>query len=206
MPTANLDNMQSTILMPVETISKGHKLSYMEKDMMLDVDANMVYLRAFALKLTKNSIDAEDLVQETLIKVLDNRGKFNADHGSFRSWITTIMRNLFINDYRKKKHRQTQSFDPMQMVVVESYLGNTENSAVSDLSQQVLHRFINELEDNYKNPFVLYLHGFSYEDISDLLSTEVNTLRTRIFHARRILQQRILKLLEQERNPNPRNN
>jgi RNA polymerase sigma factor (sigma-70 family) len=198
--------MQSTILMPDDTVSSGHNFIYMEKKMMSEVDANMSYLRAFALKLTKNSIDAEDLVQETLIKVLDNREKFNANFGSFRSWITTIMRNLFINDYRKKKHRQTQSFDPMQMVVVESYLGNTENSAVSDLSQQVLHRFINELEDNYKNPFVLYLHGFSYEDISDLLSTEVNTLRTRIFHARRILQQRILKMLEQERNPNPRNN
>jgi RNA polymerase sigma factor (sigma-70 family) len=198
-------NMQSAILMPDDTVSSGHKFIYMEEEMMSEVNANMSYLRSFALKLTKNTIDSEDLVQETLIKVLDNRGKFNPDSGSFRSWITVIMRNIFINDYRKKKHRQTQSFDPMQMVVVESYLGNTENSAVSNLSQQVLHRFINELEDNYKNPFVLYLHGFSYEDISDLLETEINTLRTRIFHARRILQQRILKLLEQERNPNQTN-
>jgi RNA polymerase sigma factor (sigma-70 family) len=195
--------MQTAILMPDEATSSGHKFIYMDKDknIMSEMDANMSYLRSFALKLTKNTIDSEDLVQETLIKILDNRSKYNVESGSFRSWITVIMRNIFINDYRKKKHRQTQSFDPMQMVVVESYLGNTENTAVSNLSQQVLHTFINELEDNYKNPFVLYLHGFSYEDISDLLETEINTLRTRIFHARRILQQRILKLLEQERNP-----
>jgi RNA polymerase sigma factor (sigma-70 family) len=198
--------MQITISMPSDIISSGHNFNYMEKEILSDMDANMTYLRAFALKLTKNSIDAEDLVQDTLIKVLDNHGKFNANFGNFRGWITTIMRNQFINDYRKKKHRQTNSFDPMQIIVVESYVGNTENTAISELSQQVLHRFINELEDIYKNPFVLYLHGFSYEDISELLSTEINTLRTRIFHARRILQQRILKLLEQERNPNPRNN
>jgi RNA polymerase sigma factor (sigma-70 family) len=198
--------MQRAILMQSEVSSHGQQFIYMEKEIMSEVDANMSYLRSFALKLTKNTIDAEDLVQETLIKILDNKGRFNADAGSFRSWITVIMRNIFINDYRKKKHRQTQSFDPMQMVVVESYLGNTENTAISELSQQVLHRFINELEDNYKNPFVLYLHGFSYEDISDLLSTEINTLRTRIFHARRILQQRISKMIEQERNPQNRKN
>lgn len=149
------------------------------------------YLKNFAKKLTKNPTIAEDLTQETLFKLLQHQEHFQPEK-NFKAWATTIMRNLFINDFRKKTRHATDSFDPLQMVVIENYLGSATNAAESELYLQNLHRFVNDLEDSVKNPFVLYLHGFSYEEISDLLEADINTLRGKVFQARKLLRQRIL--------------
>jgi RNA polymerase sigma-70 factor (ECF subfamily) len=74
------------------------------RDVQRQIDEITVSLRAFALKLTANTDDAEDLFQDTVIRILSNADKFRQGT-NFKAWSITIMRNIFINDYRKKTRR-----------------------------------------------------------------------------------------------------
>lgn len=142
----------------------------------------------FAYKLTSNRDDAHDLLQETTLKVLDNEDKFS-ENTNFKSWVFTIMRNIFINNYRRTVRAS--------IVVDTSEHQHLLNSSRSLLSTTPENSFgvyeianaIKALANEYRIPFTLLVAGYKYNEIATKLNLNIGTIKSRIFNARKKLQQ-----------------
>jgi RNA polymerase sigma-70 factor (ECF subfamily) len=148
----------------------------------------------FALLLTSNRDDAEDLFQDTTLKVLDNKDKF-VDNVNFKGWVLTIMRNIFINNYHKLVRVQIpidQWYDFDSMNIIDESAPD-----VSDYSFQLqeLSDAINNLSDDFKYPLSMYLSGYKYLEIAEKLNVPLGTIKSRIFFARRELQKKLKKMI-----------
>jgi RNA polymerase sigma-70 factor (ECF subfamily) len=156
--------------------------------------ANM--LQAFAYKLTKNSEDSKDLYQETAFRALTNQDKFRPGT-NLKAWLFTIMRNIFINNYRKKVKANT-IFDATDNQFYLNSGGETvQNNAESDILMQELTGMIDTLDDSIRVPFLMHYYGYKYQEIAEQLSLPLGTVKSRIFFARKEL-----KSLIQERYGN----
>lgn len=144
-------------------------------------------LTSFALKLTNNMEDAKDLVQETGYRAYDHKESFQVD-SNFRAWLTVIMRNTFINDYRKRKRRNIW-FESME----EKHHGQvvTKNSAESNLLMQELTQVLDKMDAAFRTPFLMHYQGYKYEEISQELNLPLGTVKSRIFFARKKLRSKI---------------
>lgn len=150
----------------------------------------MTKLEYFAQQLTSDREDAKDLLQETVFKALRNREKFQP-HGNFKAWLYTIMKNTFINSYRRslkkgKWHDQT----------AEEYFYNFQSSGSypspeSDYNKEEIENTINDLSENYRVPFVRYNSGYKYEEIAQELNLPIGTVKSRIFLARKRLMEKL---------------
>ncbi|MBA3971931.1 MAG: RNA polymerase sigma factor [Bacteroidetes bacterium] len=143
-------------------------------------------LKNFAYSLTLNSEEAQDLVQETFLKALKYRDKF-VDATNLKAWLYTIMKNTFINTYRRSvKTRQiiTQTDDISN---VKQLSGSNSPDAESQINVKNIHKAINALDDEYKVPFTRYFDGFKYKEIADELDLPIGTVKSRIFLARKRL-------------------
>ncbi|MDO5017152.1 MAG: RNA polymerase sigma factor [Porphyromonas sp.] len=143
---------------------------------------------SFALSLTADRFNAEDLLQETSLKVLANREKYKPNT-NFKGWVFTVMRNLFINNYHRGVRTQKIIDDSADL----SYLGSqkdTEGLGTPDheLSLKEINEAIESLDEAYQVPFSLYLSGFKYKEIADQLELPIGTVKSRIFFARKQLQ------------------
>lgn len=148
-------------------------------------------LNSFAYNLTKNDEDAKDLYQETAFRAMTNREKFQPGT-NLKAWLFTIMKNIFINNYRKKVKRNTivDSTDNMYFINSGSVIIN--NEAGSNILMQELDKMIAELEDNIRIPFMKHYEGFKYQEIADELELPLGTVKSRIFFARKALKEKIL--------------
>ncbi|SRR5690606_7304994 len=156
-------------------------------DMLLD---NADFLKPFAVNLTRDTEEANDLYQETLYKALANHEKYNAGT-NIKAWLFTIMRNIFINNYRRKAKQKT-IFDNTP----EDYLLNLKqtsitNSAESSLRVKEIKTAIDHLPEIFKMPFLLYLDGYRYQEIADYLQEPLGTIKSRIHFARKLLKEQI---------------
>jgi len=154
---------------------------------LLNLQENMMN---FALTLTANRDDAQDLLQDTTLKVLDNQDKY-VDNVNFKGWVLTVMRNIFINNYHKVVRTQTmvdQSADIYNLDLV-----NDSGFDSPDGSYQLgeINQAIDNLEEELRIPFSLYLSGFKYQEIADQLELPLGTIKSRIFFARRELQEKL---------------
>jgi RNA polymerase sigma-70 factor (ECF subfamily) len=147
-------------------------------------------LQRFALSLTSNYEDARDLVQETFLKAITNREKFT-DHSNLKSWVYTIMKNSFINNYRRSVRQQT-TFDNTK----DSYLLNSSRESHSGnpesmLSASEIHEHIEKLEDDLRIPFQMYQEGYKYKEIAEEMQLKLGTVKSRIFFGRKKLMELI---------------
>lgn len=144
-------------------------------------------MRNFAMSLTANWEDAEDLLQDTTIKVLNNREKF-VDNVNFKGWVLTIMRNIFINNYHKMVRRQTliDSDADLYNLDIESDSGLDTPEGSYQLYE--INMAIEKLPLELRAPFSLYLSGYKYQEIADRLNVPIGTVKSRIFHSRKELQ------------------
>ena len=154
---------------------------------LLSLQENMMN---FALMLTANRDDAQDLLQETTLKVLDNQDKF-VDNVNFKGWVLTVMRNIFINNYHKIVRVQTvvdSSADLYNLDVV-----NDSGFDSPDKAYQIkeITKAINGLNDDLKVPFSMFLSGYKYNEIAEKLNVPLGTVKSRIFFARQELQKRL---------------
>ncbi len=143
-------------------------------------------LKGFAFKFTSNEDDANDLLQETYLKALRYKDKF-AEHSNLKAWLYTIMKNTFINNYRKAKKANTLLDD-----TDEHYFLNLGDSSKLESPQQKLAykeiiKAINSLSDEYRIPFQMHYNGFKYKEIADHLELPIGTIKSRIFLARKKL-------------------
>lgn len=145
-------------------------------------------LLRFAKKLTGASADAEDLVQDTFLKALRHRGKF--DGSNLRAWLFTIMKNTFVNDFRrKKKSRQVISDN-----TIDTWTQRMSADFEGTLNARQIVMKIAELPNAYSHPFVSHYLGFKYEEIAASARLPVGTVKSRIFLARKMLRSTLLKL------------
>ena len=149
-------------------------------------------LERFALSLTANPDDAKDLLQETYLKAILNREKFT-DYTNLKAWVYTIMKNSFINNYRKSIRKQTifnHSKDDFYLNNTnETHTGNPE----SDLSANEIREHIDNLEVEFRVPFQMFQDGYKYKEIAEALDLKIGTVKSRIFFGRRKLMEQIEK-------------
>lgn len=144
-------------------------------------------LRAFSLALTQSEADANDLYQDTVYKVISNAEKFRQGT-NFKAWAVTIMRNLFINNYRKKMRRNTLLDQTPNNYFIDSNQINNPNEGETDATYQELLKMVGQLPDDLRIPFWMAYQGYKYEEISQKLGSPLGTIKSRIFFARRKLQ------------------
>lgn len=148
-------------------------------------------LANFAFQLTSNRESAMDLVQDTTLKVLDNEAKY-VENVNFKGWVFTIMRNIFINNYRKKVRSatiidSTEDFYHLNLSQESGFETPEGSYATKEITA-----VINTFTDEYKVPFTMYIAGYKYSEIAEKLSLPLGTVKSRIFFARKRLQ-KILK-------------
>lgn len=150
-------------------------------------------LFSFALNLTKDEESARDLVQETAFKAFKYRDRYEPQT-NLRAWLMTIMRNSFINEYRKRKRRQTLNDNTSNDYLLDSGQQTVKNEGDSAVMQEEILNVINTLEDWVRIPFLMHYQGFKYEEIADELEVPLGTIKSRIFFARQKLQTQMRKL------------
>ncbi len=143
----------------------------------------------FAYMLTSNRDNAYDLLQDTTLKALDNENKY-VDNTNFKGWVFTIMRNIFINNYRRVARSATvidQTEDLYHLnLSQDSGLETPEGS----FGANEIADAINEFPDEYRIPFSMHVAGYKYNEIAEKMNLPLGTVKSRIFFARKKLQTR----------------
>ncbi|MGL5919040.1 MAG: RNA polymerase sigma factor [Bacteroidales bacterium] len=145
-------------------------------------------LKSFAYTLTANRDDAEDLLQDTTLKALDNQDKYY-ENVNFKGWVFTIMRNIFINNYRRIVRNQTmvdQTEDLYHLNLPQDSGFETPDGSYTVNEIMVA---INKFAPEYKIPFSMHIAGFKYQEIADKMGLPLGTVKSRIFFARQRLQE-----------------
>jgi RNA polymerase sigma-70 factor (ECF subfamily) len=147
-------------------------------------------LLRFAYKLTTDREEANDLLQETSLKALDNEDKYTPDT-NFKGWMYTIMRNIFINNYRKVVRDQTfvDQTDNLYHINLPQDSGFESMESAYDLKE--MRRVVNALPKEYRVPFAMHVSGFKYREIAEKLDLPLGTVKSRIFFTRQRLQEEL---------------
>lgn len=148
-------------------------------------------LHSFAYNLTKNTEDAKDLYQETTYRALFNRDKFQQGT-NFKAWMFTIMKNIFINNYRKKIKANTILDTTDNQYYINSGSYATGNAAEGSIMLKELNTMVDALDDSIRVPFLMHFEGFKYQEIADELELPLGTVKSRIFFARKELKDKIM--------------
>jgi len=144
-------------------------------------------LKYFATTLTQNEEEAKDLVQETYLKALTYRDKFEANT-NLKAWTYTIMKNTFINNYRRNSKVSMIVDNTADLFFINSNNLSEEANPESTLSHKEVNRVVNGLQDEHRVPFQMHFQGFKYKEIAEHLSLSIGTVKSRIFFARKKLQ------------------
>ncbi len=153
---------------------------------------NAEFLRPFAITLTRDQETAKDLFQETLFRALANKEKYNVGT-NIKAWLYTIMRNIFINNYRRKARQNTVLDSTPNEFLLDYNQSIANNGAEATLQLKEIQQSIHQLPEIFKKPFLLYFDGFKYHEIARMLREPLGTIKSRIHFARKLLKARILR-------------
>lgn len=144
-------------------------------------------LKSFAYGFTNDDEAANDLLQETYLKALTYRDKFE-ERTNLKAWLYTIMRNTFINNYRKAVRANTiiDKTDEQYFINTADINSGFEAPDSAYSHKQIVHT-VDDLEDEYRIPFTMYNKGFKYKEIAAHLDLPIGTIKSRIFLARKKL-------------------
>ena len=156
-------------------------------DKLIEMNSN---LRRFAMSLTADRNDASDLIQDTYLKAITFRNKF-VDNSNLKAWVFTIMKNTFINNYRrsvKKNNLIDITKDPCYVNLSEDkgFVSTESNYSAKEIIQA-----IESLDDEFKIPFIMHIEGYKYQEIAEKLNLKIGTVKSRIFFSR----QKLMKIL-----------
>lgn len=149
------------------------------------------FLKPFAISLTKDLDSARDLLQETMYRALANKEKYSVGT-NIKAWLYTILRNTFINDYRRKvKRNQVLQQAPANGL---PDAGISMFTADGGMELKETWRMVRELPDIFRNPFILYFEGYKYHEIAEMLNEPLGTIKSRIHFARKLLKNQIERI------------
>lgn len=155
---------------------------------LMDLQNNLLN---FAFMLTSNRDDAYDLLQDTTLKALNNQDKFT-DNTNFKGWVFTIMRNLFINNYRRASRAATV-VDTTENLY---HLNLSQDSGITapegSFTANEITDAINNFSEEYRVPFSMHVAGYKYNEIAEKMDLPLGTVKSRIFFARKKLQERFV--------------
>jgi RNA polymerase sigma-70 factor (ECF subfamily) len=151
---------------------------------------NAEFLKPFAITLTRDTEAAKDLFQETLYRALANREKYNVGT-NIKAWLYTIMRNIFINNYRRRAKQKTIFDNTPNDYLLNNNQVATADTTESNLRIKDIQAAIYNLPEIFRNPFLLYFDGFKYHEIADMLMEPLGTIKSRIHFARKLLKSQI---------------
>ena len=143
-------------------------------------------LQAFALQLTRDKNDAEDLFQDTVYKAIRYRHLYQPKT-NLQAWMMTIMRNTFINEWRKRKRKQ-QIAELQIPGVTLTQTTATRNEGESKVTMQELMKAMDQLEEGLSKPFLMAFRGYKYEEIADEMDLPLGTIKSRSHQARKLLK------------------
>jgi RNA polymerase sigma factor (sigma-70 family) len=144
-------------------------------------------LHYYALSLTADQERANDLLQETFLKALTYRDKFK-QNTNFKAWIYTIMKNTFINDYRRNIKMRTTMNDSPNNIHLKISKDKVYPSPDSFYHSKEITQNIHALDKEYRVPFTLFLDGYKYKEIAEKLDLPLGTVKSRIFFTRKKLE------------------
>jgi RNA polymerase sigma-70 factor (ECF subfamily) len=137
--------------------------------------------------LTGNTDDAEDLYQDTALRIITNADKYNPGT-NFKAWAVTIMRNIFINNYRKKVRRNLIIDQTPNNYYLNSGESVIENDGEERVAYKELVEMVDSLPEDFRTPFMMAFQGYKYDEIAEQLGSPLGTIKSRIFFARKKLQ------------------
>ncbi len=142
----------------------------------------------FAYMLTSNRDDAYDLLQDTTLKALNNQDKYT-DNTNFKGWVFTIMRNLFINNYRRASRAATIVDTTENLYHLNLSQDSGLTAPEGSYTAQEITDAINSFSDDYRIPFSMHVAGYKYNEIAQKMNLPLGTVKSRIFFARKKLQE-----------------
>lgn len=147
-------------------------------------------LKIFTRKFTSDSEESSDLVQETILKALMYKDKFT-QNTNLKGWLFTIMRNTFINSYRKNQRAKTSHDTTKELFHLNVEDTHTFTSPQSKYEYNDIWKNVNELKEELLTPFKMHTSGYKYHEIAEHLNLPIGTIKNRIFHARKELQKKL---------------
>ena len=146
-------------------------------------------LRYFALSLTKDMETAKDLVQDTFVKAIQYRDKYTADN-NIKAWLFTILRNTYLNQVTKLSAKNTINDETEDEYILKNTMYE-EYNAENSINTKDIQATIDNLEEEYRIPFQMFVDGFKYKEIADKTNLPIGTVKSRIFFARRQLMENL---------------
>ena len=141
----------------------------------------------YALSLTTDKEKAHDLLQDTCLKALTYREKF-APNTNFKAWLYTIMKNTFINNYRRNQKTRITFEGTSSESHINFQKDKSAQSPDSIYSSKEIVKCINALDTEYRVPFTMFLDGYKYKEIAQEITLPLGTVKSRIFFARKKLE------------------
>jgi len=160
----------------MKAVEFGYEINNMTKSM-----------KPFALRLTKDMEQANDLIQETVLKAFSNREKFS-EGTNLKAWLFTIMKNTFITNYQRMVRRKTFIDTTENLHFINSTKNIAQNSAFGSFAMADIVKQISNLDNVYKEPFMMHYRGFKYHEIAEKLDIPIGTVKNRIHIARKELK------------------
>jgi RNA polymerase sigma-70 factor (ECF subfamily) len=151
-------------------------------------------LKPFALRLTRDLDDAADLLQDTVLKAFVHKDKFS-EGTNLKAWMYTIMKNTFITNYQKLVKRKTFIDTTENLHFINSTQFTTRNDGEQKFTMDDIQKALSTLENSFREPFMMYFHGYKYHEIADKLSIPIGTVKNRIHLARKELKD-VLKMYQ----------
>jgi len=151
---------------------------------LLSIQSNLL---SFAYQLTSNRDEAHDLLQDTTLKALDNEEKF-VENTNFKGWIFTIMRNIFINNYRQTVRKATILDTTEDLYHLNVSQESGFNTPDGSYAVKEINETIRQFSDEYRIPFSMHMAGYKYSEIAEKMGLPLGTVKSRIFFARQRLQ------------------
>lgn len=145
---------------------------------------------ALGLKLSRD--DAKDLVQETFLKAIQNKNRYS-DNGYLKAWTYTILRNTFINNYRRNTIQNTMIDRTEGSYYINQSICGSSDNPDSAYSFKEINSNIELLHKKFKTPFRMYIDGYKYKEISEAIKLKIGTVKSRIFIARQLLKDQLQK-------------
>jgi len=147
-------------------------------------------LRTFSRKFTNDKEESQDLVQDTMLKALTYRDKFREDT-NLKGWLFTIMRNTYINNYRKHQRAKTSNDTTKDLYFLNVEDMHTFNRPEGSFEFKEIWRNVLGIKDELLIPFKMHTSGYKYNEIADHLQIPIGTVKNRIFHARKEIQKKL---------------
>lgn len=144
-------------------------------------------LKPFALRLTRDHDEAADLLQDTVLKAYIHREKFS-EGTNLKAWMYTIMKNTFITNYQKLVKKKTFIDTTENLHFINSSQYSTKNEGEGRFTMEDIQKALSSVENAFREPFLMYFHGYKYHEIADKLSIPIGTVKNRIHLARKELK------------------